>query len=222
MDISNVETFGLDAAIRGMRNSYASWDKSDSHFRHAMQVGDNDLKLMRSLYKAGGSERKFMRMIQVWCDIKAPLYWWKQFDTYKVGTTALSTSTMHSILNLPITEYDFEFDEADEDFSNYIYYIDALRKQANDANDPRDKEEYFEKIIALLPESYLQTRTINMNYEVVAHIIEDRHAHKLYEWRHDFCPVMLIELPYLKEIIGYDLSSSGTATKMASEGTSEK
>ena len=202
MDFRNLDVCGFDAAIRGMRNSYASWDKSDS--REAgkfLYIGENDMALMKRLYKAGGSERKFMRVIQVWCDIYAPLTWWKQFDTYKVATTELSTSTMHSITNKEFDVTDFEYHRfADEHILETIDYLNKSRERYLKCEDPKYKQMYWRTIIDNLPESYIQMRTVNFNYETAAHIIVDRQNHKLLEW-HDFCKYMLIKLPYLKEIM---------------------
>lgn len=213
MEIRNIEYHGFGPAIRGMRNSFASWDKSDSchgfigddRFRAAtdqMILGPNDLKLMHKLYKAGGSERKFMRMIQVWCDISAPLTWWKQFDTYKVGTTANSTSTMHSITNKEFTMDDFCTEPSDHLVST-IDFLNEKRLEYIEANDKHKgigRDIIWREIIDNLPESYIQLRTVNMSYEAIAHMINDRKNHKLTEWRY-FCAVMLENLPYLKEIM---------------------
>lgn len=206
MEIKNIEVYSFSLAIRGMRNSFASWDKSDSchefigdnRFRAAtdqMVLGPEDLKLMQKLYKAGGSERKFMRMIQVWCDISAPLTWWKQFDTYKVGTTAISTSTMHLI-----TDKEFTLDNFDAEPSDHLRTtIDFLNEKRLEYLNTKEYHTWRE-IIDNLPESYIQLRTVNMSYEAIAHMINDRKNHKLTEW-HYFCNVMLDNLPYLKEIM---------------------
>lgn len=212
MKIRNLEFYGFGPAIRGMRNSFANWDKSDSKPVYdnlggnagaaGYFIGSTDLKLMQKLYKAGGSERKFMRMIQVWCDISAPLTWWKQFDTYKVGTTANSTSTMHSITKKEFTTNDFETDPKDRHLLNTISYLNYLRDSyLHDRALSRDEKTIlWRKIIDNLPESYIQLRTVNLNYEVIAHMINDRKNHKLIEW-HVFCTYMLANLPYIKEIM---------------------
>ena len=202
MDFKNLNVCGFDAAIRGMRNSFASWDKSDSIVSyHHFNIGDNDMALMKKLYKAGGSERKFMRVIQIWCDIYAPLTWWKQFDTYKISTTTLSTSSMHSITNKEFDITDFEYHRfADEHILETIDYLNKSRERYLKCEDPEYKQMYWRTIIDNLPESYIQMRTVNFNYETAAHIIMDRQNHKLLEW-HDFCEYMLIKLPYLKEIM---------------------
>ena len=202
MEFKNLEVYGFNAAVRGMRNSFASWDKSDTIASyHHFHMGDNDMALMKRLYKAGGSERKFMRVIQVWCDIYAPLTWWKQFDTYKVATTELSTSTMHSITNKEFTVTDFEYYRfADEHILETIDYLNECRELYLKCDDPDYKQNRWRNIIDNLPESYIQMRTVNFNYETAAHIIMDRRNHKLREW-HDFCSYMLDNLTYLKEIM---------------------
>ena len=202
MTFKNLEVFGFDAAVRGMRNSYASWDKSDSitSYHHYFRMGDNDMALMKKLYKAGGSERKFMRVIQVWCDIYAPLTWWKQFDTYKISTTTLSTSSMHSITNKEFTAKDFECNVITEHLLETIDYLNDRREQYLICEDPDLKYMTWREIINNLPESYIQIRTVNFNYETAARMIMDRRYHKLTEW-HDFCNYMLDVLPYLKEIM---------------------
>ena len=201
MEFKNLKVFGFDAAIRGMRNSFASWDKSDSSVvGEYLNIGDNDMTLMKKLYKAGGSERKFMRVIQIWCDIYAPLTWWKQFDTYKISTTTLSTSSMHSITNKEFTAKDFDCNVITEHLLETIDYLNDCRERYLKCEDLNLKHMIWREIIDNLPESYIQMRTVNFNYETAAHIIMDRRNHKLTEW-HDFCNYMLDVLPYLKEII---------------------
>lgn len=202
MEIKNIEAYGFRPAVRGMRNSFQSWDKSDSDILYNSSgmilfynIGPEDMKLMQKLYKAGGSERKFMRMIQVWCDIFAPLTWWKQADTYKIATTDLSTSTMHSITNKEFTLDDFYAEPSDHLKST----IDFLNKKRLEYLNTKEYRAWRE-IIDNLPESYIQMRTVNFNYETIAHMIMDRRNHKLVEW-HDFCNYMLDALPYLKEIM---------------------
>lgn len=202
MEIKNIEVYGFIPAVRGMRNSFQSWDKSDSDILYNCSgtiffydIGPEDMKLMQKLYKAGGSERKFMRMIQVWCDISAPLTWWKQFDTYKVGTTANSTSTMHSITDKEFTMDDFCAEPSD----HLVSTIDFLNEKRLEYLNTKEYRTWRE-IIDNLPESYIQMRTVNMSYEAIAHMINDRKNHKLTEWQY-FCAVMLESLPYLEEII---------------------
>ena len=201
MEFRNLKVFGFDAAVRGMRNSFASWDKSDSSVvGEYLCIGENDMALMKRLYKAGGSERKFMRVIQIWCDIYAPLTWWKQFDTYKISTTTLSTSSMHSITNKEFSAKDFDCNVITEHLLETIDYLNDCREQYLICEDPDHKQNLWREIIDSLPESYIQMRTINFNYETAARMIMDRRYHKLVEW-HDFCDYMLEVLPYLKEIM---------------------
>ena len=201
MKFRNLEVYGFDAAVRGMRNSFASWDKSDSIASyHHFHMGDNDMALMKKLYKAGGSERKFMRVIQIWCDIYAPLTWWKQFDTYKISTTTLSTSSMHSITNKEFTAKDFECNVITEHLLETIDYLNDRREQYLICEDPNRRQNLWRAIIDNLPESYIQMRTMNFNYETAARMIMDRRYHKLVEW-HNFCNYMLEVLPYLKDIM---------------------
>ena len=202
---------GMESAIRGMRNPMNSWDKSDSMFDYdKMCLGDADLKLMQNLFKAGTDHSKFMRMVSVWCDITAPLYWWKEYDTYKVGTVANSCSTMHKIHSKPIELSDFSIDDVEipytdmtlrECFINVVAdcemlrkaYLEALEKGQNDL-----AKQYWKGLIQLLPEGYQQTRTVMMNYQVAAKIIRERANHKLSEW-HTLVNE-LKNLPYMREI----------------------
>ena len=211
------------AIIRGMRNPMNSWDKSDSeikyeNIRHGgyIDIGPNDHELMTKLAKAGSDHSKYRRMIVVYVDITAPLYWWKEFDTYKVGTVANSCSTMHKIHEKKFTEEDFsmenlserigiELDFPDPDnealpFSsrNIIEFtIDTLnvfRDLYNNATDSESKKVYWDNMIQLLPSSYNQRRTVMFNYQVLANIYPSRKNHKLQEW-HDFCD-WIKSLPY--------------------------
>lgn len=218
---------GFDPAIRGMRNPKNSWDKSDSYdavdcgkcglieekgvcnkedrlgrcdnFR-CYAVGDNDLKLMKTLFNAGTEHRKYDRMIQVWMDIEAPLYWWKEFDTYKIGTVANSCSTMHKIHAKEFTLNDFSIEHLNEDviekpFKTIIDCLNFFRELYIKNN---DKDDWWQ-MIQLLPSSYNQKRTVMMNYEVIARIIEQRSHHKLDEW-HQLIDV-LGGLPYMQELM---------------------
>ena len=201
MIFRNLAVCGFDAAIRGMRNSFVSWDKSDSSVAGKfLYIGESDMALMKKLYKAGGSERKFMRVIQIWCDIYAPLTWWKQFDTYKISTTTLSTSSMHSITNKEFSAKDFECDTITEHLLETIDYLNDCRERYLKCEEPDSKYMIWREIIDNLPESYIQMRTVNFNYETAARMIMDRRNHKLVEW-HNFCIYMLDTLPYLKEIM---------------------
>ena len=212
MKFENTEVWGFKHAIRGMRNPLESWDKSDSIFENSLQcfnvIGENDLSLMQKLIKAGSEHRKFMRQIFVSVDITAPIYWWKEFDTYKVGTVANSTSTMHKLASTPITLDCFETDNVEilEDlnyevscwWSELITWLEKLRQKYNETKDKR----YWKELIRLLPESWLQTRTITMNYENILNMIHQRKGHKLTEWSKNFIE-WAESLPYAKELLFY-------------------
>jgi hypothetical protein len=191
--IENVEVTGFKAAIRGMRNPLNSWDKSDSDFG-TDTLGDNDYKLAMKLAKAGTDHRKFMRMINVTVDITAPLYWWKEADTYKVGTVCNSTSTMHKIHAKEFTLDDFSTEHLMGFYWNrldeFIRHLNFCREKFIETND----KDWWWQMIQLLPSSYNQKRTIQLNYEVLANIYKSRRNHKLDEWR-DFC-IWIKSLPY--------------------------
>lgn len=201
--IENVEVFGWEAAIRGMRNPMNSWDKSDSDFSFLSPegipcIGEADLKLMKSLSKAGSDHGKFLRMINVTLDITAPLYWWKEFDTYKVGTVTNSCSTMHKIHAKEFTLDDFSHEHLD--LFN-IEHLEELIKVLNSMRDEflLDKNKHFWwQMIQLLPSSYNQKRTVQLNYQVLKTMYYARRNHKLDEWR-EFC-AWCETLPYFKEI----------------------
>lgn len=214
--ITNAEVFGWDAAIRGMRNPMNSWDKSDSkHWRetivgHEVEyrvVGRNDLTLMKKLVKAGSDHAKFMRMINVTMDVTAPLYWWKEFDTYKVGTVANSCSTMHTIADKEFTLDDFSHEHltpaAIAAIRTVIERLNVARKEflkgrkGSEFGMPSAKE-YWWDMIQLLPSSYNQLRTVQLNYAVLRNIYHARRNHKLDEWR-DFC-LWVESLPYAELI----------------------
>lgn len=202
--IENVDVTGFEAAIRGMRNPMNSWDKSDSNFNtninaYHVWFGANDKKLMLSLVKAGSDHRKFMRMINVTMDIKAPLYWWKEFDTYKVGTVTNSCSTMHKIHDKEFTLDDFSYDHlVPPSISVLKTVISALNCWRNDYIQFNDKE-YWWNMIQLLPSSYNQLRTVQLNYEVLYNIYFARRNHKLDEWVY-FCSE-ITKLPLMSEFL---------------------
>lgn len=212
--IENVETFGWEAAIRGMRNPMNSWEKSDSVKCYAnancpgicknnvsgICIGFNDFDLMTRLRNAGTDHRKFMRMITVYVDITAPLYWWKEFDTYKVGTVANSCSTMHKIHAKEFTLDDFSHEHiGDVPNCGPMYYaalegvIMALNEARHCFLDTKDKK-YWWQMIQLLPSSYNQRRTVMLNYEVLINMYKSRRSHKLDEWV-KFC-AWIKTLPY--------------------------
>ena len=205
-----VETYGWEAAVRGMRNPKNSWSKSDSVFSiidGQPHLGPNDMKLMKTLREAGTDHRKFLRMIVVSLDITAPLYWFKEFDTYKVGTVANSCSTMHKIAAREFAYSDFSIEHITSGTPNCdpMYYeafrcvLLALNEARHCYLDTKDKS-YWWQMIQLLPTSYNQTRTVMLNYEVLANIYKPRRNHKLDEW-HAFCD-WIETLPYSWLITG--------------------
>ena len=212
--IENVEVFGFESAIRGMRNPMNSWDKSDSYWVEkegscwdgTFSIGINDLNLMQSLVEAGSDHSKFMRMINVTCDITAPLYWWKEFDTYKVGTVRNSCSTMHKIHAKEFTLDDFSIDDfyyeddyngisLSDCFENVVADCEFLRKKFVETGDKK----YWRGLIQLLPESYNQRATVQLNYAVLRNMYHSRKNHKLDCWR-TFCE-WIETLPYAEELI---------------------
>jgi hypothetical protein len=191
----------MENAIRGARNPMNSWAKSDSYFDEngRFVLGENDLKLARGLCAAGSDERKFIRQIFVSVDITAPLYWWKEFDTYKVGTVSNSTSTMHKLHAKPIEVSDFSTDrmtaESLEKFRAYLSYLEQVRLRYIETGDKL----WWDDLIQLLPSSYNQLRTVTMNYENLTNMHSARKYHKLAEWR-AFCR-WIEALPYANELI---------------------
>lgn len=204
IEFSHINVDGFEAAIRGMRNPMNSWEKSDSIFStpeniHYCYIGDNDKKLMVSLVKAGSDHRKFMRMINVTMDIKAPLYWWKEFDTYKVGTVANSCSTMHKIHDKEFTLDDFSHEHLTPlALSALESVIDILNKYRADFSLTKMKKDWWQ-MIQLLPSSYNQLRTVQLNYEVLYNIYFARRDHKLDEWVY-LC-LEITKLPLMPEFL---------------------
>ena len=203
----NTNVMNFDGAIRGMRNPLNSWDKSDSEYTLDWNtkpdtgimfiIGSNDLALMKKLIKAGSDHRKFMRQILVSVDITAPLYWWKEFDTYKVGTVSNSCSTMHKIHSNKITDEDFSIDEGMLGyFVDTIVECERLREKYIETKDKK----YWRALIQLLPSSYNQRRTVTLNYETLYNIYGSRRNHKLDEWSVGFMN-WIESLPYAKELI---------------------
>lgn len=210
--LENVDVFGWEAAIRGMRNPMNSWDKSDSGLVIVNEedrelgydpifeyhIGKNDLALMKSLSKAGNDHAKFLRMINVTVDITAPLYWWKEFDTYKVGTVANSCSTMHKIHSKKFTLDDFSHEHLYPNTEERLRdVIDTLNWYREDYLITNGKNDWWQ-MIQLLPSSYNQRRTVQLNYQVLKGMYKSRWNHKLDEWVY-FCEWMH-DLPYFKEI----------------------
>ena len=206
IDITNIEVTGWEAAIRGMRNSRQSWNLMDTVIEPGhVCVGPIDMQLMSKLAKLGGSHAKFRRMIHVQMDINAPFYWWKQFDTYKVGTVSNSTSTMYSVAQKPFETDDFAIDNVmSPTFGMAMVKVLSTLNQLRDIyNDKEIASSYrygaWREMIKLLPESYKQLRTVDLNYEVIAKIVKERDHHKLVEWN-EFIKTMHT-LPYAEELI---------------------
>ena len=206
--IENVNVYGWEAAIRGMRNPLDSWNKSDSCYltineiaghpcddglQKEFVIGENDLQLMKKLVKAGTDHRKFMRMITVTMDIVAPMYWWKEFDTYKIGTVRNSCSTMHTIHKKEFTLDDFSYEHLDLELNILEVVITGLNAARKRYLKSKDKADWWQ-MIQLLPSSYNQRSTVQLNYAVLRNIYHSRKNHKLDEWR-DFCK-WVEELPY--------------------------
>ena len=230
--LENIQVFNLENAIIGMRNPMNSWDNSDSEWEWeedpspinpndpgmTFKVGQNDLELMHKLIRSGHPHDKFMRQILCSMQITAPLYWWKEMDTYKVGTTSNSTSTMHKIHSKPIEATDFSLDLPlelpvdDKDnvktfIRESINYLEWLRQKYLETKDVMPKDNpYWRSLIQLLPESYNQTRMWTANYATLREIYKWRKDHKLEEWR-TFCSILnnSSSFPYGKELIAYGL-----------------
>jgi len=222
MRFKETRVMNFEGALRGMRNPLNSWAKSDSEWCGKADLGEeyvigpNDMDLAKRLIAGGTEHRKFLRQIFVSVDITAPLYWWKEFDTYKVGTTANSTSTMHKLASTPITRECFEMDDYDaenlvigdeyvndtlydytcgEFVDSIIQHLEELRQKYNATKDKR----YWKELVRWLPNGWLQTRTVTMNYENLRSMYHQREYHKLTEW-HSFCD-WVKTLPYAKEFI---------------------
>ena len=216
--IENIQTMGWEGALRGMRNPLNSWDKADSAYasdierndiniaaygtkldRYDFVIGQNDLALCLKLIKAGSEHRKFLRMIHVQMDVTAPLYWWKEFDTYKVATTSNSCSTMHRIAAKPFKIDDFSYEHLSElgdgMLEDIVDYMNFWRNRC--LENPSDKLIWWQ-MIQLLPSSYDQRRTIDMSMETVLNILHQRSHHKLDEWI-ELCDTMLKKIPYCQE-----------------------
>lgn len=216
--IENIQTMGWEGALRGMRNPLNSWDKADSAYasdiertdtniaaygtklnRYEFVIGQNDLALCLKLIKAGSEHRKFLRMIHVQMDITAPLYWWKEFDTYKIATTSNSCSTMHKIAAKPFKLDDFSYEHlselGDKMLEDIVDYMNFWRNRY--LENPSNKLIWWQ-MIQLLPSNYDQRRTIDMNMETVLNILHQRSHHKLDEWI-ELCDTMLKQIPYCQE-----------------------
>lgn len=216
LKIENSYISGLEPAIRGMRNPMNSWDKSDSSYKMLdntehpypiiFKIGEEDLKLAKKLVSSGTDHRKFMRMIVAYMDITAPLYWWKEFDTYKVGTVANSCSTMHKLTDKPFELHDFSWEHLSgeylENLEKTIELLNYAREAYKHCKDT-SKKTYWWQMIQLLPTSYEQKRTVMLSYEVLANIYPARLQHKLDEW-HTFCNYIRENLPYSELFTQYE------------------
>ena len=201
MKVEKIDSFNWESALRGMRNPLESWDKADSTFTPVklFEIGKNDYILAKKLILAGSDHRKFLRQIFVSCDVTAPDYFWKETSTYKVGTVENSTSTMHRIMSKP-----FNIDMFEVDYKSGIFMINIIRtlNSLRDAyierkqnNENEKMLEIWRAIIQILPMSWLYTRTISLNYEVLTNMYKSRYNHKLVEWR-IFLDALITELPY--------------------------
>ena len=213
MKFENTEVYGFKRAMHGMRNPLESWAKNDTVEENGkIIIGENDLALAKRLIKAGNEHRKFMRQIFVSVDITGPLYWWKEFDTYKVGTVANSTSTMHKLASTPITLDCFEIDDYDKtlDYESgeldgiikkHIEFLEEMRVKYLETKDKR----YWKELIRWLPSSWQQTRTVTMSYENLLAMCSpgQRRFHKLTEWSVAFID-WARSLPYAQDLIFYD------------------
>ena len=199
--IERISVMNFENAIRGARNPLNSWARMDSYYDEDGNyvLGENDISLASRLAKAGSDHRKFLRQVMVSMDITAPLYWWKEFDTYKVGTVANSTSTMHKIQAKEFSREDFSCDRMSEDclsvLDSVIAYLEAERLKFIETKE----KQHWHNMIQLLPSSFNQMRTVTMNYEVLINIYYARKTHKLAEW-HTLCDE-IEKLPYAKELI---------------------
>jgi len=194
------------SAIRGMRNPMNSWEKSDSGELittegKSFDIGSADMELMKKLALAGSDHRKYLRMLPVMMDVTAPLYWWKEYDTYKVGTVANSCSTMHKIQSKPFVREDFSCDRmSDVALACLDHTIEVLEERRRKFVETKDTA-FWDDMIQLLPSSYNQKRTLFLNYEVIWNMVQARKNHKLLEWR-EFCSDIIWSVPYFRDIFG--------------------
>lgn len=204
--LETTEVTGFRAALRGMRNPMDSWDKADTTYEQdgTPHIGERDIALAQKLRNAGTDHRKYLRFIKVTVDITAPWYWWKEFDTYKVGTVANSCSSMHKLGSYPITMDDFSTEQLSEeaylDMENFVDKIEEYRLLWAMEADEVKKKEYWWNMIQMLPSSFNQKRTVEVSYENLINMYHARKEHKQDEWRIDFCK-WVKTLPYAKELI---------------------
>lgn len=210
MELKTKLTSGFEPALYGMRNPLNSWHLSDSITNNDFILGEKDLNLAQRLINAGTEHCKFMRQIQVWVDISAPRYWWSEFDTYKIGTSANSTSTMHKLFDkksvVTIDMFEVHTIRESSFISFAIEELNKLRSEYFESTTQEEKNLILTTAKRILPESYINTRTVNINYAVIRHIVLQRRNHRLkYEWQDCFCK-WATTLPYAKELIfcGYE------------------
>ena len=195
MTIETLEVCGLESALHAMRNPMDSWAKSDSFVEHSVQgtkmlIGENDKDLSQRLQNAGPEHCKHLRMVMVYADIKAPRYWWNEFDTYRAGVEKVSCSTMHKLMARPLSEDDFEHDCMNKEFLGYVIEsINTSMEAWRYESDQDIKKDIWRSIIQALPQSYLQKRTVMMSYAALRNIVKQREGHKLSEWKRfiDWC-----------------------------------
>lgn len=196
--IENLKVYGFESAMIGMRNPMNSWSLNDTKDN---VIGKNDFKLLQQLCKSGADHRKVLRQMLVSFDVVAPLYWWKEFDTYKVGTVSNSCSTIHKLTSRPLTRDDFSFENMLDNECIVNEVIDNLNARISDYKaDGKTNKSLWRTIIQLLPCAYNQRRTITCNYEVILNMYQQRKHHKLKEWI-DFCMYMKLNLPYFNLIV---------------------
>ena len=201
LKVERISVMNFENAIRGARNPLNSWARMDSYYdeRGNFVLGENDLSLAKKLARAGSDHRKYLRQVMVSMDITAPLYWWKEFDTYKVGTVANSTSTMHKIQAKEFSREDFSCDRMTDEclkvLDSVIAFLETERARFNETKD----KEAWHNMIQLLPSSYNQMRTVTLNYEVLINVYYARRHHKLAEW-HVLCDA-IENLPYARDLI---------------------
>ena len=213
MKIVTIDVQGFEAAIEGMRNPLKSYNRADSFWSvnktetdEIFIIGPNDMKLAENLWKGGTEHRKYLRQIQVWANIWAPRFWWSEYETYHIGTSANSESTMHKILKENFDTQDFEwmFENSDWDiqaeFCNYLDLLKTVRDRANETTG-QEKEHLQQILKCMLPESFIQKRTVNLNYETLATMYKQRKNHRLPQWRETFCS-WIKTLPYSELITG--------------------
>lgn len=205
MIFEHTEVHGFIPAFRGMRNPLDSWSKSDTQIFDdgTFKIGDKDIQLANRLIAGGSEHRKFLRMIQIWVDITAPRYFWQEFDTYSIGVSKNSCSTMHKIMAYPFSLDMFQYDKNDDYtrlcLENIIKELERMRQLYLESKEEQERNKLLKTIKCILPESFLQKRTVNINYETLFNIIKQRKGHRLPEWNKEFMD-WANALPLVKEM----------------------